>query len=366
MNHHKNGLFKLIFSFLIGCSIQNNIIFGMALGLGPDFTLKDSLLNENSEQKPVIIFDLDDTLIDIDMWKAVPYYFWAALPSNVGTLAFLKSKRIICSDGTKRYPAKNSKDLAPGGAATSFGFYGLYGNDSEDFQKLVPEILDITWQNARFIPGIKTLLDHLQQKRYPIIYATNKDYTSYKHVAETMDKKYNNAFSKYPKFILVTQPDKKKLDRWLDDANKNKVSARFHSLIEEIHDAKEDESKRIYFAGGHEKPEAAYYEKLNELMMKYSLDKNKLIFFDDKQINITSARSHGIDGYTIKTVADIVTGLEQEGIIDPKAESDKDLYMQLAKEGVFGFIKQITSYTAKNPTKQKSNLLNSLLKIFAQ
>jgi hypothetical protein len=94
--------------------------------------------------------------------------------------------------------------------------------------------------------------------------------------------------------------------------------------------------------------------------MKVNLFKNEIpedqefVFFDDKQINVEKAEEYAkIGGYTIKTVADIVAGLEDKKIISPTATEDADLYTQLERDGVFGFIKQIASYTIKNKTEQK-------------
>ncbi|HTM06684.1 MAG TPA: hypothetical protein VL201_05615 [Patescibacteria group bacterium] len=346
MKRLKNYFFMIIFSFYcISC--------GSLYGMSADV---------KSNKKEVIIFDLDDTLIQVDEWKSYPSIVWKTFalkffPWNLWTLLTLKSKRVADQYGNKRLPAKDSTaknpHLAPGGGATSFCFYGLYGNDSEAFQTLVPEVLKITWQNAMFIPGAKTLLDYLEKKEYPIAYATNKDYTSYKHVAETLDKKYQGAFSRYPKLVLVTQPSEEALKKWSDEfAKKKNIPEGFSNLVHEVLAAKEDPLNHIYFANGYEKPEAEYYDRLKELLKSEPTETQitKFVFFDDKKINIENAEKKDIKGYTIKTVADIVAGLEDQKIIDPKR--DEALYKQLAKEGIFGFIEQLTYYT-KNQTGQK-------------
>lgn len=297
------------------------------------------------EAKPVMIFDLDDTLIAVNQWWSYPTIIWHAFPWDLWSLISLKSNRVKDNHGHNRFRApiddKKGEQFGPGGGATSLAFYGLYVNNSFRFQNLVTKILNAVWDNAVFMPGAKTLLTYLKAQDYVIVYATNKDYTSYKHVKREMDKKYND-FSSFPLFTLVTQPEKEVLERWRYAVQgKSKIPLKFKQLVEEIAYQKEDDlANNIYVIHQFEKPDNEYYLKLKELINKKvpqkssnALGDKSYIFFDDKEQNIAAAKNNGINGYTVKNISDIVRGLEKEGIIN--RQKDKTLYEQLEKEGIF-------------------------------
>lgn len=297
------------------------------------------------EVKPVVIFDLDDTLITVDSWKSYPAIIWRAFPWDMWSLISLKSNRVKDKHGHNRFRAaiddEKGEQFGPGGGATSLAFCGLYVNNSSRFQKLVPEILSAVWDNAVFMPGAKTLLTYLKAQNYVIVYATNKDYTSYKHVKRELDKKYND-FSSFPQFTLVTQPEEEVLARWRYAVQtKSKIPLKFKQLVEEIVHQKEDDlANNIYLVHQFEKPDNEYYLKLKELINKNvpqkspnALGDKSYIFFDDKEQNIAAAKNNGINGYTVKNISDIVRGLEKEGVIN--RQKDKTLYEQLGKEGIF-------------------------------
>ncbi|RTL06887.1 HAD family hydrolase [Candidatus Dependentiae bacterium] len=301
---------------------------------------------KNDPQQQVIIFDLDDTLIQVNL-KAYLSIAWKAFPRNIGTLMFLKSSRAKDKYGNKRFKAIKTDEFSPGGAATSFAFYGLYVNNDYHFQQLIPELLKAVWDNAVFMTGANTLLAYLKQKGYAIVYATNKDYTSYKHVAESMDAKYKNAFSMYPTCTLVTHPTKISLQKWKEQMNnQSNLPEEFKQLVNQIIEAKPDQQNNVYFADGFEKPQEEYYTRLISLLDSHNLADKEYIFFDDKPVNIEKAKQKNIKGHVVKNVADIVKGLEKEGVLDPN--NDRELYEQLEKEGVFGFIKKVSRYFIKS------------------
>lgn len=305
-----------------------------------------TMMVKNTAQKKVIIFDLDDTLITVNP-KAYFSIAWKAFPQNIGTLMFLKSNRSKDEYGNKRFKSTVSDELSPGGAATSFAFYGLYVNNNYHFQALIPELLKVVWDNAIFMTGANTLLSYLKAKGYPIVYATNKDYTSYKHVAVSMDAKYNNQFSAYPTFVLTTYPTEQKLNLWKEQVStRSDLPENFKKLVNEIINVQSDKPKNVYFANGFEKPQEDYYKKLKNLLNDYNLADKECIFFDDKLINIEKAKEYTIKGHVINHVADIVKGLEKENILDP--QNDRELYEKLEKEGVFGFVRKISSYLSKS------------------
>ena len=121
MKQIKNYSFILIFFALIGYGTQYNTLFGM---------------ESNQSEKDAIVFDLDETLIDVDEWNAYRSILWQSLPWNFMTLLRLKSQRLPDKHGNKRWKAQNSEDFAPGGGATSLGFYGLS-------EKTIPMIFNV-------------------------------------------------------------------------------------------------------------------------------------------------------------------------------------------------------------------------------
>lgn len=331
MNYSKNMIIKMSLLCLLSAFGGYNL-FGM-------------MLKDNKPNK-VLIFDLDDTLITVNP-KAYLSIAWKAFPKNISTLMFLKSSRSKDEYGNKRFKAAVGDELSPGGGATSFAFYGLYVNNNYHFQAFIPELLKAVWDNAIFMTGANTLLSYLKAKGYPIVYATNKDYTSYKHVAVSMDAKYNNQFSAYPTFVLATHPTEQKLNLWKEQVStRSDLPENFKKLVNEIINTQSDKAKNVYFADGFEKPQQEYYKKLNNLLNDYDLADKECIFFDDKLINIEKAKEYTIKGHVINNVADIVKGLEEEDILDP--QNDCVLYEQLGKEGVFGFRKKIASYFVKS------------------
>lgn len=299
--------------------------------------IANAVMIYTKESVPVICFDLDNTLIAKNKtWKRDLLIIWQALPWHFDGLWALKTEQAEDKYGTLRFKAviENHLQLAPSGGAISLAFYGIHGKNGKKLQTIIPAILDIDCDYTMLLPGASILLDYIKNKKnYHIIYASNKDYVTYKITAKKIEIAHNFLFNSCPTFVLLAQPTKEYLDTMLPIDSS--MPDAFKKLVEQIKDAQKDD--KIFFVPEPEKkPENLYYTILKEKIKVIIPDHGKILFFDDKKYNVEAAIRNGISAsYHVKKgteIADIIKNLEAEGLLSP--ETDASLYKALAKEGV--------------------------------
>lgn len=227
-----------------------------------------SPINSHNPHNTIIVFDLDDTLLE-----------------------------------------QKQGGVIPGNANLQWAIKGVQFPYA---QKYIPARLDQLWNSITFKKDAINLLKKLQQNGYQIWFATNKDRASYDDTVCSLDTRYTISddfiFSSIPQHIFLAQPTKQYLNRWIP-ADRI-IDPQFATLVDHLKNT--PPSDTIHYI-----PEGKPHRFFFDAMIKQAHNK-QLIFFDDNGHNVEAANNHSsnqIKAFATKEIADIENNLHKLGIM---------------------------------------------------
>lgn len=258
-------------------------------------------------QNTEIHFDLDETIIEKDHYKLC----WTTLQKNRFRVDQL-------------YPfARNV--IQPVGCIIGHPWNLISkGIANANLRKYINPILKLVAEAHTLLPGITTVLQRLKEKKYPIVYATNKDPISYYKVAEFL----GTPFSEFPSRVIVSFPDTssdiaQEWKQYLDDP-KNPNDG-FKQLVTMIYNLKPTDRMKY-------SPDLKPAPGFARTQRQFAGDKN-IIFFDDKGENIeTAGNDSNIYGFqSFKSPTTIAHALFELGVFSIDDPQDRALLEELKK-----------------------------------